>query len=173
MRYGSIPWQVRNWMDARRLADEEISNGHRIYWPEKCSVTVERSIKFVNGDMILPSILSTVLIQGEKGESNEVDKKTLNLQCTLKNESKLSQLNEEQEHALDVEKPPEEDPIGKDDPIQPDKWLGTPFNHITDELVAARSRRVKIPSRYIRDIQKGVGTADNQPRITASYHRNE
>jgi hypothetical protein len=46
----------------RWLGFKEISNGHCIYWPEKCSVTVERSIKFVNGDMILPLILSTVLI---------------------------------------------------------------------------------------------------------------
>jgi hypothetical protein len=71
----------------RWLGFEEISNGHRIYWPEKHSVTVERSIKFVNGDMILPSISSTVLIQGKKGESNEVDKETLNLRRTLKTES--------------------------------------------------------------------------------------
>jgi Reverse transcriptase (RNA-dependent DNA polymerase) len=147
----------------RWLRFKEISNGHCIYWPEKCSVTVERSIEFVNGDMILLSILSTVLIQGEKGESNEVDKKALNLQRTLKNESKLSQLNEEQEHALDDEKPPEEDPIGKNDSIQPDKWLETPFNRVTDELIAARSCWVKIPSRYIRDIQKGVGIVDNWP----------
>jgi hypothetical protein len=53
---------------------DEISNGHRIYWPEKCSVTVEHSIKFVNGDAILPPILVAQPIQGEK--------RNMNPQCT-------------------------------------------------------------------------------------------
>ena len=43
----------------------EISNGHRIYWPNKCSVTVEHSIKFSNDKLILPSISVTQPIQGE------------------------------------------------------------------------------------------------------------
>ena len=43
----------------------EISNGHRIYWPNKHSVTVECSIKFSNDEVILPSIPVTQPIQGE------------------------------------------------------------------------------------------------------------
>jgi hypothetical protein len=42
----------------------------------------------------------------EKSENNEVDKEILNLQQT---ESDLSQLNKEQEHTLDKEKPPDQD----------------------------------------------------------------
>ena len=43
----------------------EVSNGHRIYWPNKHSVTVDYSIKFSNDKVILPSIPVTRLIQGE------------------------------------------------------------------------------------------------------------
>ena len=42
------------------------------------------------------------------------------------------------------------------------QWLGTPFNRVTDELVAARSRRVRFPSKYIKDIENGLGVADNR-----------
>jgi hypothetical protein len=53
-------------------------------------------------------------------------------------------LIEEQECTLDKENPrdsiqPKKDLVGLDDPIQPDQWLGTSFNCITDELVAAQS----------------------------------
>ena len=37
------------------------------------------------------------------------------------------------------------------------------FNRGTDELVAAQSHQIRIPARYIKDIQNGVGTADNRP----------
>ena len=44
--------------------DEE-SNAHRVYWPEKRSVTVERSIKFENIDavVLVPEVMP---IQGER-----------------------------------------------------------------------------------------------------------
>ena len=32
-----------------------------------------------------------------------------------------------------------------------------------EKSVATRSRRVKIPTRYVREIQSGIGTADNRP----------
>jgi hypothetical protein len=91
----------------RWLGFEEVSNGHCVYWPKKRSVTVKCSIKFINGNMILPSIPSAVQIQGKKGENNKVDKEILNLEHTLKTESDLSQLNKEQEHTLEKEKPPD------------------------------------------------------------------
>jgi hypothetical protein len=35
----------------------EASNGHRIYWPEKHSVSIERSVKFnANADIFMPTI---------------------------------------------------------------------------------------------------------------------
>ena len=56
---------------------DEISNGHRIYWPDKHSVTVEHSVKFSNDEVILPSIPVAQPIQGElavgKTTKNQLD----------------------------------------------------------------------------------------------------
>ena len=41
-----------------------------------------------------------------------------------------------------------------------------PLNQVTDELVAARSRRTRIPTQYVRDIQTGIGTTDGRPGKT-------
>ena len=60
---------------------DEISNGHRIYWPDKRSVTVERSNKFNNDDVLFPSIPVVQLIQGEKAQEE-----SMNLQNNSKNE---------------------------------------------------------------------------------------
>ena len=49
----------------RWIGFEEISNGHQVYWPDKCSITVECSIKFANDNVIIPSIPITKPIQGE------------------------------------------------------------------------------------------------------------
>ena len=38
------------------------------------------------------------------------------------------------------------------------QWWYTPFNWVTDELVANRSHRTRIPTQYIRDIQTGKTT---------------
>jgi hypothetical protein len=63
-------------MEGRKLEDGlvlmETSNGHRIYWPDKCSISIERSVKFANGDMILPPIPSAEPIQGES-DSNKAN----------------------------------------------------------------------------------------------------
>ena len=55
--------KVGKWIDY-----DEISDGHRIYWPDKRSVTVKRSIKFNNDDVLFPSILVVQPIQGEKAQ---------------------------------------------------------------------------------------------------------
>ena len=36
------------------------------------------------------------------------------------------------------------------------------INRVTDELVTARSRQVRFPSKYIKDIENGLGVADNR-----------
>jgi hypothetical protein len=60
----------------RWIGFEEISNGHQIYWPDKCSVTVKCSIKFVNDEAVFLSNLIAKLIQGE---NNPINNK--NLKC--------------------------------------------------------------------------------------------
>ena len=70
---------------------DEISNGHCIYWPNKCSVTIEHSVKCSNGDMLIPPNPVVQPIQGEREQRN------------LKNDSEikigaLNLENESQEH---------------------------------------------------------------------------
>ena len=131
---------------------DEVSNGHRIYWPNKRSVTVERSIKPTNGDMIIPSIQVVEPIQGEKEPRN------------LQNDSETSKLNDEsQEHTESQQIPEIPTEETKNTSMNPDQWKCAPFNRTTDELVAARSRRIRIPGRYVRDIQNGIGTVDGRP----------
>jgi hypothetical protein len=144
---------------------DEMSNGHRIYWPDKRSITVERSIKFdnSNGDMIILPIPTAMPIQGENEPRNQ--------QRTSKIESEKlpEEPKEERTTIQDVETFQTDDQTLENldtttaETSQEDQWLGTPFNRVTDELVAARTRRVRMPSRIIQDIQKGLGTADNRP----------
>ena len=57
--------KIRKW-----VGFDEPSNTHHIYWPEKHSITIEHSVKFDNGDMLIPPMLSALPIQGEKELEN-------------------------------------------------------------------------------------------------------
>jgi hypothetical protein len=54
----------------RWIGFEEISNGHQIYWPDKRSVTVKRSIKFENDKAVFLSNPIAKPIQGENDPIN-------------------------------------------------------------------------------------------------------
>ena len=54
----------------RWIGYDEASNGHKVYWPYKHSVTVEQSIKLVNDSEILPSNSIDMLIQQENDLTN-------------------------------------------------------------------------------------------------------
>ena len=102
--------------------------------------------------MIIPSIQVVEPIQGEKEPRN------------LQNDSEISKLNDEsQEHTESQQIPEIPTEETKNTSMNPDKWKCAPFNWTTDELVAARSHRIRIPGRYVRDIQNGIGTVDDRP----------
>ena len=71
--------------------------------------------------------------------------------------------NHEKEHTENHQIPETPTTENKRTSTTPDQWKCIPFNRVTDELVAARSCRIRIPGRYIRDIQNGIGTADGRP----------
>jgi hypothetical protein len=49
---------------SRWVGFDEVSNGHHIYWPGKCSVSIEQSVKFnTDADVFLPY---SVPLKGEK-----------------------------------------------------------------------------------------------------------
>ena len=92
---------------------EEASNGHQIYWPDKRSVTVERSIKFVNDNVIVLSNPGAKPIQGEKEPRN--------LQNDPEITSETSKQSKEQEHTQNFKRNPDNiisDQAEMDDPNQ-------------------------------------------------------
>ena len=135
---------------------DEPSNAHHIYWPEKCSITIEHSVKFDNGDMIIPPIPSALHIQGEKEPENQqrTPKPKLDSLTTITTIPKIE--------IETSQKSPEDPNSDTKTPEEAPQWLGTPFNCITDELSNAQSRQTRFPTQYIKDIQNGVGSADNQ-----------
>jgi hypothetical protein len=51
--------EIGRWVDF-----DETSNGHRIYWPEKCSVSIEQSVKFnTKADIFM---LTSAPLEGEQ-----------------------------------------------------------------------------------------------------------
>ena len=114
---------------------DEISNGHQIYWPNKCSVTIECSVKFANGDMIIPSIPVIKPIQGEKEPRNMLqnDPEIRTETSNHKDESQEHTINHQQTSETSIRETENTPPA-----IQ-DQWRCAPFNQTTDELIAAQS----------------------------------
>ena len=71
--------------------DAETRDGHRIYWPEKRKVSVERSVKFnFKPDEV---IVESLPLEGEK----------CNDECLTNNESKLQQGTHQDEEPITIE----------------------------------------------------------------------
>ena len=80
---------------------DETSKWHHIYWPKRRNVTIERSLKFSNKEILIPPNPINKQIQGENNPANNSNENP-NLQINPKNES-VSQKNESQ-LTLDIRK---------------------------------------------------------------------
>ena len=110
----------------RWIGFDEVSNGHRIYWPKRKTVTVERSIKFNNDNVIFLSNATAMPIQGENEQSNyETTENPKNLQhdCDQENKSTTS-TNKAEEHTYDTQETPQ-----TSEEIEPNEsqWRYTPL----------------------------------------------
>ena len=128
-----------------------------IYWPERRNVTIERSLKFSNKEILIPLNLINKQIQGENGPANNLNE-NLNLQIDPKNES-VSPKNKSQ-LTLDIETIQQESKMITKTDNQP---LKQPSNDPTTEPSTAQSQRTRIPTRYVREIQSGISTTDGRP----------
>ena len=137
----------------RWIGYNEISSGHRIYWPNKHLVTIECSIKFVNDDVIFLSNPIAELIQGENHLSNNKNQWHDPETKSLEDEDEEP---DTENHQDDPSNPITENPSTKEIDFVTDKQnqQQVPENQATSE---ARSQRTRIPIRYIKDIQSGVG----------------
>ena len=123
----------------RWISYDETSNGYRIYWPNKCSVTIEQSIKFVNDDKILPSNSINMPIQGE---SDLINSRNQHYDPKIKpSETKtqeLTKINEETMIDFVTDKQDQQQQVSVQDQQQQ-----TLQNQGTNE---PRSRRTRIPT---------------------------
>ena len=137
----------------RWIGYDEISNGYRIYWPNKCLVTIEHRIKFVNDNVIFLSNTIAELIQGEndllsnKNQQHDPETKS------LKDKDKEPDTENYQDDSSD---PIIKNPSTKVIDFITDKQnqQQVPENQTTSE---PQSQKTRIPTRYIKDIQSGVG----------------
>ena len=133
-----LDWRAK---EGRWIGLKDESNGNQIYWPDKHLVTVKHSIRFANDNIPSSSILITQPIQGEKPLKNP-----MNQQNNLKNEQTTKEKELTDNEQLET-------------PVQTQTNVQVPL-----ELIAtSRSHWIKRPTRYVKDIQSGIGTADNRP----------
>ena len=128
----------------RWVGFEEASDAHRIYWSEKRSVTVERSIKFDENDVLVPS---GVPIEGENGNSDREHLKQPMLLETFEKSKQNSDLPEKN--------PPISDNSQNTPTSQPDH-LGPEFERPPEESTSGRTQRIRKESAYVRRLREGV-----------------
>jgi hypothetical protein len=140
--WNQVGWKIKDWEMDR------VSNGHRIYWPDKCSLTVERSINFTNDEAIFLSNLIVVPIQGENDLENQE-----NQQNNLK--IKTLETEKHQDNEIDFVTDNTIDFVTD----KQNQQHQVSSSQTTDE---PRSHRTRMPTRYIKDIQSGIGTTDGR-----------
>ena len=124
--------------------DEESIGAHRIYWPEKKSISIERNVKFDDNDVLMPSAQP---LEGEK----EIVKR----QSTEENAAETNQDNREISDLQVAEPTGQNLPIPEEPKID---WLGASFNQSE-----GRPQRTRKPSEYVKRLQAGEGVADDRP----------
>ena len=121
------------------------SRGHHVYWPDKRSVTVERSVRFETDEVDLPPAHGNVLFEGEGGVAGNCNAPGAE---NAPNDSNLG------------EKPPknaENSPLDKTGP--PSARSDDRSMNTDTEAMSGRPQCTRNPSRYVRDILVGVGSA--------------
>lgn len=128
----------------RWVGFDEMSNGHRIYWPGKHSVSIERSVKFdTEADIFLPN---SVPLEGE--QVPKVPKVTINPeQPTV--------------HTIISESAQPTTTIPSST-VTPVNHLGDNFEHLPKDQ--GRPKRIRTESAAIRRLCTGEGVISNLPR---------
>jgi Reverse transcriptase (RNA-dependent DNA polymerase) len=120
--------------EGRWVGYSDESKGHRVYWPGKRRVTVERNIAFDESILVVPSDAQT------EGEPT----------------TQTSQGAARHDHlpAPRTLLPPDDPPAPQKDPLEGFEAPDPP-----DEPPQGRGQRVRKPSAYIRDIADGAGSS--------------
>ncbi|KIM60858.1 hypothetical protein SCLCIDRAFT_123149 [Scleroderma citrinum Foug A] len=132
-------WGARIWVhdvDASKIGTRcESNRGHRVYWPDKRSVTVEQSIRFETDEVDLPPAHGNVTFEGEgdvAGNHNAPGAEN------APNDSNLG------------EKPPKNAENSPLDETGPPSLRSDNRSMNTDmEATSGRPQRTRNPSRYV------------------------
>ncbi|KIK75515.1 hypothetical protein PAXRUDRAFT_172617 [Paxillus rubicundulus Ve08.2h10] len=137
------PWA----RDGHWVGYNQDSNGYRIYWPDRGTIGVERSVHFDDRptEVVMPICLTShqVQIEGEREQVDEraemVDQHDAKSEDDMQNASELPQT-----------------------PAQPHTdHLGTNFK---TSVPLCRSTQTRTKSAYAQRIWDGMGTHDGRPR---------
>jgi hypothetical protein len=123
--------------------DPNTKDGHRIYWPEKRSISVERSVKFNFDDEIMVRVGET-----EPSEKNASKPKTFS--------------NAQSMRDVDANKPAENiEDANKPEPIEnlEDVDVAEP-----EEPVEGRGKRVRRESEYAKRLREGMGVTGERSK---------
>ena len=141
--------------NGRWIGFDETSKGHRIYWPKRRNVTIERSLKFSNEEiLILPNRLDKQI----QGENSPVENASRNMNLQNNPEDKSAPQNKS-ENSIHTESHQQNLETERNNQ---DQNPSTSSNQKVNEPTTTRSQRIRIPTRYVRDIQSGIGTVDGQ-----------
>ncbi|KIL56039.1 hypothetical protein M378DRAFT_42697, partial [Amanita muscaria Koide BX008] len=147
--------------DGRWVGFDFSSKGHRIYWPSKRSVSVERTVVFTH-----------VEDRGsELGEEGDADEDTNH--DALNTGAEVAEENQDQEAEEDDEGDEEAiaEELTRGDTETPEPMPApnlpvpnTPIPPVTPMQPVRRSSRTRLPSQYVRDIQSGKFSADGKTK---------
>ena len=118
------------------------SDGHRIYFPDRGIIGVERSVTFEQREREVPVIPLTVSVQGEKK--------------VIDNQHASHQL------ANDIPEPPNDDVQADNAPVSSNDHLGPNFETPDPQPPPCHSTRQRFESEYFKWLREGEGTTDSR-----------
>ncbi|OSD00477.1 hypothetical protein PYCCODRAFT_1351367, partial [Trametes coccinea BRFM310] len=127
---------------ARWVGFDEETDAHRIYWPERRAITIERSVKFNVAEA--PTDVEVPPLEGEK-ENQVVE--------THLGERDTSPAAEQPSQPLSTT--PVAEPIKRAQVLHGPDPLGDGFENATE----GRSKRIRKESDYVRRLRAGEGSA--------------
>ncbi|THH01090.1 hypothetical protein EW026_g1530 [Hermanssonia centrifuga] len=137
-------------LEGRWVGFDEQSKAHRIYWPSRRSVTVERSVRFMDDN---PGIVA-VPLEGERVLEEPIEPIELNSTGTAQNASNQLEIGPDS-----TGNSPEPLPLL---PGALANVLGQGFEEIPP---AGRGKQIRKPSDYVRRLREGEGSIDGRGSV--------
>lgn len=125
---------------------DEASDAHRIYWPDRRIVTVERSVRFnvVDVNVMVP-------LEGERDDENNGAGTHLGERAPMPSLQPVPDMSNDEPPPLELEPPADNPPTSQ--PSSDPKPVAA-----KDDLVSERPKRVRKESDYVKRLRSGEGS---------------